>query len=443
MIVVGRKCRTDEGVKPLAGRRYAPQEIWRGACLWLPGAKRLSARGFNPSLLIALLSLFLCHPAHAARPAVTSYPDLTARLKADAARSPLIRVVSIGKSAHGGRDLWLVRAQAPGMDAAHSTRILFLCRQHGDEPASTEAILGLIDRLASGGDASLRSALAHTTFYFVPMANPDGAAANTRRNGVGADLNRDWGPFQQPETRALAGATRRIAPALVIDAHNWDGDDEYDADCLEVPRAAVTPQEQAEHSLQQNAVRALAQSGYAVHPTAWGEDAKPTLAHRWFANQGYLSALVETHYGSPADTLDFQRRQGMYVALVHALARRTFPAAPAGTQEAALFPAAPPSVPALPRRQSAPAPRRLAWLWAFGLYGLALWALRLGPVGSEPPTRTGRYYSIRKVAVSPPRGTVSVTGARPGRCSRTQLPGGQQRRVRRRRPGGCPAKRRV
>ncbi len=351
-----------------------------------------------------LLLLLLCLPAHAARPAVTSYPALTARLKADAACSPLLRVVSIGKSAHGGRDLWLVRAQAPSTDAAHSTRILFICRQHGDEPASTEAILGLIDRLADGGDASLRAALTHTTFYFVPMANPDGAAADTRKNGVGADLNRDWGPFQQPETRALANAARRISPALVVDAHNWDGDDEYNADCLEVPRASVTPLEQAEHRLQQNAVRALAQSGYAVHPTAWGEDAKPTLAHRWFARQGYLSALVETHYGSPADALDFQRRQGMYVALVHALARRSFPAAPSDTKapetkEAALFPAAPPSVPAPPRRHIASAPRRLAWLWAIGLYGLALWALRLGPVGTEPPPRTGRYYSFTRKRV--------------------------------------------
>ena len=389
-------------------------------------------------LFFLFLALLFCFPAHAARPAVTSYPDLTARLKADAARSPLLRVVSIGKSAHGGRDLWLVRAQAPGTDAAHSTRILFICRQHGDEPASTEAILALIDRLAGGGDLSLRSALKHTTFYFVPMANPDGAAAGTRTSGVGADLNRDWGPFQQPETRALANAARRISPALIIDAHNWDGDDEYDADCLEVPRASGTPLQQAEHNLQQNAVRALALSGYTVHPTAWGDDAKPTLAHRWFARQGYLSALVETHYGSPADTLDYQRRQGMYVALVHALARRSFPAAPAGTKEAALFPAAPPVAPALPRRQSAPAPRRMAWLWVFGLYGLALWALRRDPVGSAPTPRKGRYYSIRSirtVAVSPPGGTVSVTRARPGRCSRTQLPGGQQRRVRRRRPG--------
>ena len=352
-------------------------------------------------------------PAHAARPAVTSYPAMTARLKADAARSPLLRLVSIGKSAHGRRDLWLVRAQAPGIDAAHTTRIFFLCRQHGDEPASTEAILGLIDRLASGGDLPLRAALSHTTFYFVPMANPDGAAAGTRLNGVGADLNRDWGPFQQPETRALAEAVRRISPALVVDAHNWDGDDEYDADCLEVPRAVVTAQDRAEHALQQGAVSALAGSGYAVHPTAWGPDAKPTLAHRWLASQGYLSALVETHYGSPADTADFQRRQGMYVALVHLLARCSLPPASKDTQEAALFPLPPtPSVPARPRQHFTAAPRRLAWLWAFGLYGLALWAMRLGPVGTEPPPRKGRYYSIqswkrkraRTVAVPPPGG---------------------------------------
>ncbi len=342
------------------------------------------------------LPLLLCHSAPAARPVVTSYPALTARLKAAAAKSPLLQVVSIGKSAHGKRDLWLVRAQAPGADAAHATRIFLMCRQHGDEPASTEAILGLIDRLAAGGDLSLRSALAHTTFYFVPMANPDGAVANTRKNGVGADLNRDWGAFQQPETRALAGAVQRIAPALVIDAHNWDGDDEYDADCLEVPRATTTAQDRAEHTLQQKAVRILAVSGYAVHPTAWGAEAKPSLAHRWFARQGYLSALVETHYGSPSDTADFQRRQGMYVALVHLLARCSLPPAPKDTQEAALFPVAPPLAPARPRLPLAAAPRRLAWLWAFGLYGLALWGLRLGPVGTEPPPRKGRYYSFTR-----------------------------------------------
>ncbi len=346
-------------------------------------------------LFFLFLAFLFCLPAHAARPAVTSYPALTARLKADAAKSSLLQVVSIGKSAHGKRDLWLVRAQASGADAAHATRIFFLCRQHGDEPASTEAILGLIDRLAEGGDAPLRAALTQTTFYFVPMANPDGAAANTRTSGVGADLNRDWGPFQQPETRALAGAVRRIAPALVIDAHNWDGDDEYDADCLEVPRATATAQDRAEHALQQKAVRALAVSGYAVHPTAWGDDAKPSLAHRWFARQGYLSALVETHYGSPSDTADFQRRQGMYVALVHLLARCSLPSASASTQEAMLFSAVPPSpAPAQSRQLLAAAPRRLAWLWAFGLYGLALWGLRLGPVGSDPPPRTGRYYSL-------------------------------------------------
>lgn len=363
------------------------------------------------AFLISLL-LLAALPARA-RPAVTNYAALTARLKADAARSPLLRLASLGKSAHGGRDLWLVRAQAPGADAAHATRILVICRQHGDEPASTEAVLGLIDRLARGGDLSLRAALTRTTFYFVPMANPDGAAADTRRNGVGADLNRDWGPFHQPETRALAEAARRIAPALVVDAHNWDGDDEYDADCIEVPREAATAEGRAGHALQQDALRSLAASGYVVHPTAWGPEAKSGLAHRWFARQGILSALVETHFGSPADTADFERRQGLYVALIHALARRAFPAAPGASKEALLFPAAPAAVPPLPHPVRAP--HRFAWLWAFGLYGLALWALRLGgpPEAGRAASKPKRgYYSL-----APKRGGTNIN-ARSGqpRC---------------------------
>ena len=112
-----------------------------------------------------------------------------------------------------------------------------------------------------------------------------------------------------------------LRPNLVIDAHNWDGDDEYNADCVEVPREAATGLGKASHALQQRAVQDLAACGYPIHPTAWGADTDPRLAHRWFARQHVLSALVETHSGSPADVADFQRRQGMYAALIHGIVR--------------------------------------------------------------------------------------------------------------------------
>ncbi len=337
--------------------------------------------------LPAILGLFLLLGTMACAQAlpVTTYAQMTAQLKTDAARCPLLSLTSLGKSAGGHKDLWLVCAADPASDPAKTIRLLVLCRQHGDEPASTQALLGLLHRLAGGSDPALRSSLAHVTLYVIPMVNPDGADVNARSNAVGADLNRDWGVFSQPETQAVARATRLIRPNVVIDAHNWDGGDEYNADCLEVPREMETPQGKAAHALQQAEVRDLAASGYAVHPTAWGADTDPRLAHRWFSHQGILSALVETHSGNPADSADFQRRQGMYAALIHGLVRRyaasydsekpyleVWEGNPsAGFREAALFPLATPTTPQ-PRVASRHAPARV-WLWALCAYGLTLW----------------------------------------------------------------------
>ncbi len=334
---------------------------------------------------------------------------MTAQLKADAAQSPLVRVVSLGKASGGRRDLWLVRLADPDADPKQTLRLLVLCRQHGEEPASTEALLHLIRSTASGGDPALRSQLSHVTLYIVPMVNPDGAGAGTRVNGRGADLNRDWGLFIQPETRAVASAAKLIQPALVVDAHNWDGDDEYNADCIEIPRDMETSKGRAAHALQQQSLRDLAACGYAVHPTAWGNDSNPHLAHRWFTHQNIPSLLVETHFGSPTNRADFERREGMYAALVHSLARHY--AAPwmekpvPETKEAALFPL--PSRPGGVRYAAALPKRSFRWLWGFGLYVLALWGISLRRPESLAreqtgimPRRSGRYahyYSSRAI----------------------------------------------
>ncbi len=353
--------------------------------------------------------------AQAAAPArVTTYAQMTVQLKAEAAHSPLVRVVSLGKSGSGKRDLWLVRLADPNADPTQTLRLLILCRQHGDEPASTEAMLHLIHSTASGGDPVLRSELAHVTLYIIPMVNPDGAGAGTRVNGRGADLNRDWGIFTQPETRAVANAAKLIDPALVVDAHNWDGDDEYNADCIEIPREMETQQGGAAHAMQQQSLRDLAACGYAVHPTAWGNDSNPHLAHRWFVHQNIPSLLVETHSGSPANRADFERREGMYAALVHSLARHY--AAPwmgktaqetkeQETKEAALFPV--PAPPGAVRRAAALPKRSFRWLWAFGLYVLALWGISLRRSESQPREQTGKklrrsgryahYYSSQTI----------------------------------------------
>ena len=345
-------------------------------------------------LYLFLLCLFFAAAPLGASPAsITTYAQMTARLHADAQKSPLVRVASVGRAASGARQIWLVRIADPRTDPAQTQRLLILCRQHGDEPASTESLLRLIGGVASGGDPALRSALSHVTLYVIPMVNPDGAEAGTRVNAHRADLNRDWGLFKQPETRAVAAAAKSIRPALIIDAHNWDGNDEYDADCLEIPREMETASGRAAHAWQHQALGDLAASGYAVHPTAWGDGSDPHLAHRWFLHQGIPSALVETHYGSPADRADFERREGLYAALIHSLVRRDqspWTPAVADTTEAALFPLLAPTASA--RRMAFLPKHSFPWLWVISLYALALWGMTLRKPAKEeaPPKRPAK-----------------------------------------------------
>jgi hypothetical protein len=336
-------------------------------------------------LTIICLCLFvLATTAYAASlpPPVTSYRQMTAMLRADATHCPLLRLASLGQSAHGHKEIWMVRVADPAVPPVQTVRLLILCRQHGDEPASTEAVLKLLHGIAGGHDPIIHAGLAQVTLYIVPMVNPDGADAMTRRSGVGADLNRDWGVFSQPETRAVASAAVLVHPQIVVDAHNWDGDDPFNANCLEVARADQTALQQAGHGLQQSLGTRMTAAGYQAYLTAYGADADPRLAHRYFASQGLLSLLAETHSGDPRDTADFERRQGFYAALIHGLVQQYSANEPATrlallrlegskartTQEAAIF------APIPPRSGHFTVGRRsLLWLWAICLYGLALW----------------------------------------------------------------------
>ncbi len=244
--------------------------------------------------VIALTVFLACASlAQAAPSPVTSYRQMTALLHADAARSPWVSVASAGQSAHG-RALWLVRLRDPAVPSARTVRLFVMCRQHGDEPASTEALLGLIARVSNGAEPALLADLRHVTVYIVPMVNPDGAELGTRLSATHADLNRDWGPFAQPETRAMAGLLTLLRPALVVDAHNWDSGDQYNADCLEIRRADHSPLGEAELDLQQEFAQSLASTGYHVQSFAYGQENDPRLAHRYCTHLGLPSMLVET-----------------------------------------------------------------------------------------------------------------------------------------------------
>lgn len=88
---------------------------------------------------------------------------------------------------------------------ADSDVIVAMTRQHPPETTGEQAFRGFLDRLFTRDDDKARTFRATHRIVLAPMPNPDGVDdGNWRLNAGGIDLNRDWGPFTQPETRALS-----------------------------------------------------------------------------------------------------------------------------------------------------------------------------------------------------------------------------------------------
>ncbi len=267
----------------------------------IPAPRALAKSGKpadNTSMVRSLTTLFLLLAIAMPANAVTSYSAMAGRLADLGSRSELVKVYNVGKATSGDRSIWLAAVRDPNVDALNTTRILVLCRQHGDEPVSTEAALGLLDRIGAGTAPGAREALKHTSLYIVPMVNPDGADALTRRNARGIDLNRDWGRFDGVETQAAYRVFKAVRPQFVIDMHSWDKEDPYRANCLEGPRDG-SELGQAVRSLEERAKSEVGEgTGQPLSEIGYDRSTEGTLCHRFmFEQMRTPSLLFETTAG--------------------------------------------------------------------------------------------------------------------------------------------------
>ncbi len=110
--------------------------------------------------------------------------------------------------------------------------ILLMGGIHGDEPEGIRLAGDTLRWLLSTGDTVAPWAL-------IRCLNVDGAATNTRVNGHGVDLNRnypskDWSPVfekdryfpgrksaSEPEIRAVVKLLEQLQPRLIIHCHSW------------------------------------------------------------------------------------------------------------------------------------------------------------------------------------------------------------------------------
>jgi len=90
-----------------------------------------------------------------------------------------------------------------------SARVLVIGCIHGDEcegMAVTQRLVNLLRPIP-------------LDLWIVQNLNPDGLAATTRGNAAGADLNRDFGAFSQPETRIARNLIQRLRPDVTLWFH--------------------------------------------------------------------------------------------------------------------------------------------------------------------------------------------------------------------------------
>ena len=120
----------------------------------------------------------------------------------------------IGHSVEG-RSISAIASQ-PEAQAKKKEHVLFVGRQHPPEVTGGFAMLPFLETVFSQSSLAKKfRARFHITA--VPLMNPDGVAkGHWRHNANGVDLNRDWGPFTQPETQAI----KTILDAIANDQDN-------------------------------------------------------------------------------------------------------------------------------------------------------------------------------------------------------------------------------
>ena len=88
-------------------------------------------------------------------------------------------------------------------DSSARNQVFIIARQHPPEVSGAIGMRHFVETIAGPTELARRFRQSFLVVA-VPVVNPDGVAGgHWRHNAAGVDLNRDWGPFHQRETRAL------------------------------------------------------------------------------------------------------------------------------------------------------------------------------------------------------------------------------------------------
>lgn len=204
---------------------------------WHGKSESLIANPSNPWITHAETSGFATTP---------TYDETMSWLKKLAYASPLVTMVSIGKSPEG-RDIYMMIASTEKAMTADALKksgkpiVLAQAGIHSGEIDGKDAGMMLLRDISFGSKKSL---VEHVNFLFIPILNVDGHERSSsfnrpnqrgpqnmgwRTNAQNLNLNRDYSKIDTKEIRAVINVINEYDPLLYMDIHVTDGADyQYD-----------------------------------------------------------------------------------------------------------------------------------------------------------------------------------------------------------------------
>jgi len=342
-----------------------------------------------------------------------TYTEMLAFLLELQQHSPRVKISALGLSTQG-RQIPAVLISSP--DAPKDTwRFLFMARQHGNEPAGTDALLEFARFAAYCQSPQWLQILQRVRFILIPMVNPDGAVLNRRANARGVDLNRDWETLSQPETRAVENLVRAWLPHVLVDMHEVPPGNRYPEpfiECLRENHFTTYSYVREVRAEQAVVLQTLRLNGFKAADYSASDNLDESLSHRHFGlKYGIRSFLFESkRYADARGFLQERMRFHLtaLLSLIIAVLNQS-----AGSNQQALQPVQtapalpPPTTPGrgLPPLQQPTAPaktaatKQTATVFSFFVSGLSpaekvTLPLRLG-YRVSPGLQSGQYLELK------------------------------------------------
>jgi len=264
----------------------------------------LQNRGFTVKILIADYQKEL----EKILPYYHTYVEVCSIITQLASTYPNIaKLETLGLSCNGNRILGMKVSDNPQLDEPEIGMRL-IGAHHGDEKISTEITLTFLRYLLEnyGTNPRVQYLVNNRQIFIIPILNPDGHIANSRGNGRGVDLNRDYGymwagaggstaPFSQPETRLIRRHSERNLISFEYEYHSAASYVNYLWD--------FHPQDPPDSALIITISRRYADSTYGSSLTRL----TPINGYDWYMVRGSCQDMVFGEFGTFATTIETQQ----------------------------------------------------------------------------------------------------------------------------------------